>query len=122
MQYGGVMMESVPEEILEMAHSILSMDAPRHTTLRKVIASVFTPRRIKLIEDQIKAQAAAIVDDLREHGEVDLVEAVSARLPMWTISEMIGVPEEERQVVTDAANAMVCGTTLTSSATTTRCR
>ncbi|HUR76028.1 MAG TPA: cytochrome P450 [Sporichthya sp.] len=107
MEYGGVMMENVPEEILEMAHSILSMDAPRHTTLRKVISSVFTPRRVKLIEDQIKAQAAAIVDDLGEHGEVDLVETVSGRLPMWTISEMIGVPEEERQVVTDAANAMV---------------
>ncbi len=106
-QYGGVMMENVPEEILEMAHSILSMDAPRHTLLRKVISSVFTPRRIKLIEAQIQAQAASIVDDLGSSGEVDLVEAVSARMPMWTISEMVGVPEEERQIVTDAANAMV---------------
>ena len=61
MQYGGVMMENVPEDIIEMAHSILSMDNPKHGRLRKLISSAFTPRRVRLIEDQIKAQAAAIV-------------------------------------------------------------
>ncbi|WP_019874663.1 cytochrome P450 [Sporichthya polymorpha] len=107
MEFGGVMMENVPEDIIEMAHSILSMDDPRHGRLRKIISSVFTPRRVRLIEDQIAAQAAAIVDDLGSSGEVNFVSAVSARLPMWTISEMIGVPPEDRQTFTDAANAMV---------------
>ncbi|GAA0610660.1 cytochrome P450 [Sporichthya brevicatena] len=107
MEFGGVMMENVPEDIIEMAHSILSMDDPRHGRLRMIISSVFTPRRVKLIEDQIAAQAAAIVDDLGPSGEVNFVSAVSARLPMWTISEMIGVPPEDRQTFTDAANAMV---------------
>ena len=107
MQYGGVMMENVPEDIIEMAHSILSMDNPKHGRQRKLISSAFTPRRVRLIEDQIKAQAAAIVDDLGSTGEVNFVKAVSARLPMWTISEMIGIPEEDRQKVTDAADSMV---------------
>lgn len=107
MQYGGVMMENVPEDIIEMAHSILSMDDPRHSRLRKLISSVFTPRRVRLIEDQIKAQAAAIVDDLGSSGEADFVSAVAARLPMWTISQMIGIPPEDRQRFTDAADAMV---------------
>ncbi|MGQ0625247.1 MAG: cytochrome P450 [Sporichthyaceae bacterium] len=105
--YGGVMMENVPEDLLEMAHSILSMDAPRHASLRKLISSVFTPRRVAMIEAQIKAQAAAIVDELGSSGECDIVHAVSARLPMWTVSEMIGIPPESRQRVADAANAMV---------------
>ncbi len=106
-EYGGTMMENVPEDILEMAHSILAMDAPRHARTRKVISSVFTPRRIRLIEDQIKAQARSIVADLGEHGEVDLVQAVSKRLPMWTLSEMIGIPADDREEVVAAANAMV---------------
>jgi cytochrome P450 len=107
-QYGGVMLEDAPEDVLEAAHSILAMDAPRHRTQRKVIASVFTPKRTKQIEDQIANQARLIVDDLlASSGEVDFVTAVSARLPMWTISEMIGIPEERRQEVADAANAMV---------------
>ncbi|ANY07378.1 cytochrome P450 [Pseudonocardia sp. HH130630-07] len=106
--YGGVMLEDVPEDMLEAAHSILAMDAPRHARQRRVIASVFTPRRTRRIEDQIRAQAAAIVDDLLAlGGEADFVTAVAARLPMWTISEMIGIPAQRRQEVADAANAMV---------------
>lgn len=107
-QYGGVMLEDAPEDVLEGAHSILAMDAPRHNRLRKVIGSVFTPRRVARIEEQIAAQARRIVDDLLAlPGEADFVSAVSARLPMWTISEMLGVPEDRRQAVADAANAMV---------------
>jgi cytochrome P450 len=109
MQYGGVMLENVPEDMLEAAHSILSMDAPRHAKQRKVIASVFTPRRVRTIEEQIRAQARGIVDDLVASGtgEVDLVDRVSSRLPMWTISEMIGIEEPDRERVARAANAMV---------------
>jgi cytochrome P450 len=105
--YGGVMLEDVPEDIAEAAHSILAMDAPRHTTLRKVISSVFTPRRVARIEDQIRAQARAIVADVAEAGEIEFVERVSARLPMWTVSEMIGIAEPDRERVARAANALV---------------
>lgn len=107
-QYGGVMLEDVPEDMLEAAHSILAMDAPRHHRQRKVISSVFTPRRVRQIEEQIAEQARLIVDDLLAgDGSADFVTAVAARLPMWTISQMIGIPPERRQEVADAANAMV---------------
>ena len=106
-QYGGVMLENVPEDMLEAAHSILSMDAPRHAKQRKVIASVFTPRRVRTIEEQIRAQAAAIVDGIAAKGEIDFVDEVATRLPMWTISEMIGIEEPDRERVARAANAMV---------------
>ncbi|MFP5019775.1 cytochrome P450 [Pseudonocardia phyllosphaerae] len=107
-EYGGVMLEDAPEDVLEAAHSILAMDAPRHNTLRKVISSVFTPRRVRQIEDQIADQARRIVDDFEQTtGTVDFVSTVSARLPMWTISEMIGIPDEKRTEIADAAGAMV---------------
>jgi cytochrome P450 len=105
--YGGVMLENVPEDMLEAAHSILAMDAPRHAKQRKVIASVFTPKRVRTIEEQIRAQAAAIVDDVVGLAEFDFVSQVAARLPMWTISEMIGIEEPDRERIARAANAMV---------------
>ncbi|MEV4147668.1 cytochrome P450 [Amycolatopsis sp. NPDC049691] len=104
---GGVTFEDVPDEILEMATSILTMDSPRHGKVRRVISSTFTPKRIALIQDQIAEQARKIVDAIAPLGEVEFVSAVSARLPMWTISEMIGIPEDQREAVTDAANLMV---------------
>jgi cytochrome P450 len=104
---GGVTFEEMPEEILEMASSILTMDDPRHQKVRKLVSSVFTPKRVKLIEEQIANQAKLIVEAIRGEGEVEFVRAVSARLPMWTISEMIGIPEDRRQEVVDAAHAMI---------------
>jgi cytochrome P450 len=106
-EFGGVMLENAPEDILEAAHSILAMDAPRHARVRKVISSVFTPRRVATIEGQIRTQARRIVDDVAPRGEVDFVEEISARLPMWTLSEMIGIAEADRERVARAANAMV---------------
>ena len=106
-EFGGVMLEDVPEDVLEAAHSILAMDAPRHAKQRKLISSVFTPRRVARIEEQIRAQARGVVDAIAPLGEIDFVEHVSARLPVWTISEMIGVDEPDRDRVAAAANAMV---------------
>lgn len=85
-EFGGVMLETVPPDVLEAAHSILAMDAPRHAKLRKVISSVFTPRRGEADRGQIRGQATLIVDGVAGGGEFDFVERVSARLPMWTIS------------------------------------
>jgi cytochrome P450 len=59
------------------------------------------------IEEQIRAQARGIVDTIAPLGEIDFVEQVSARLPVWTISEMIGIDEADRDRVAAAANAMV---------------
>ncbi|SNR60512.1 Cytochrome P450 [Haloechinothrix alba] len=103
----GVTFEDMPSEVLEMASSILTMDAPRHTKVRKLISSTFTPKRISLIEDQIYRQAHEIVRGIAHLGDVEFVSAVSARLPMWTISEMIGIPEEKREEVREAANLMI---------------
>ncbi|KAA0120526.1 cytochrome P450 [Mycolicibacterium sp. P9-22] len=104
---GGVTFEDMPNEVLEAASSILSMDEPRHGKVRRVVSSVFTPRRTNLIRDQIFNQARQIVDGIAHRSdEVEFVEAVSAQLPMWTVSEMIGIPEEQRLEVTEAAAHM----------------
>jgi cytochrome P450 len=106
-EFGGVMLEDAPPDLLEAAHSILAMDAPKHARQRKLISSVFTPRRVALIEEQIRRQARLIVDAVAPLGEIDFVDRVAARLPMWTISEMIGIDEADRERVAHAANSMV---------------
>jgi len=87
-----------PPEALDAMASILVLDAPRHTKIRNLISKAFTQRRLQTIRDQIAAQSASIVADLAviESGQADFVEHVSARLPLWTISEMVGVPVELR--------------------------
>jgi cytochrome P450 len=103
----GVMIEAVPDEILDAAQSFLSMDAAKHSTLRRLISSVFTPRQVAKISDQVDRQAIQIVDDLLKTKDGDFVEQVSKRLPMWTIYEMIGLPAEKRDEAAHHADGMV---------------
>jgi cytochrome P450 len=104
---GGVIIEPVPEDMLDAAQSFLAMDGEKHSSLRKLISSVFTPKQVAKIGDQIANQAKAIVDDLLKTKEGDFVEQVSKRLPMWTIYEMMGLPEEKREETTRYADGMV---------------
>lgn len=103
----GVMIEAVPDDILDAAQSFLAKDGAAHSTLRKLISSVFTPRQVAKIEDQIKSQATRIVDDLLKTKDGDFVEQVSKRLPMWTVFEMIGLPTELRDEAAHNADGMV---------------
>ncbi|WP_245818899.1 cytochrome P450 [Haloechinothrix alba] len=103
----GVTMEEMPEDMAAAASSFLGMDPPRHTRLRRLVSSAFTPKQVKKIDDQINNQARRIVDDLLDVGDCDFVAQVSKRLPMWTIFEMLGVPQELREEGYRAADGMV---------------
>jgi cytochrome P450 len=104
----GVIFENVPEELLEASQSFLAMDPPRHTFLRKLVSAAFTPRQVRRIEDSIKANAKTIVEELRVAGSgADFVEQCAKELPIRTLSDMVGIPESERQRVAHAADAMV---------------
>ncbi|BBZ71043.1 cytochrome P450 [Mycobacterium paraseoulense] len=104
----GVMFENIPVELLEASQSFLAMDPPRHTKLRKLVSAAFTPRQIRRIEDSIQANARAIVEELQCAGSgADFVDHCAKQLPIRTLSDMVGIPESERERVAHAADALV---------------
>ena len=103
----GVGLGEIPPEILELNASFLVMDDPKHTQLRRLVSSAFTPRRIAALDEAITAQATRIVDEFVERGSGDVVEHLSTKLPLWTISTMMGVPESMRSEFREAAEAQV---------------
>jgi cytochrome P450 len=103
----GVLFEEIPEEVIEASSSFLAMDAPRHTQLRKLVSSAFTPRQIARINTQVENQSRRLVDRLIDIGDCDFVAEVSRKLPQWTIYEMIGLPEDLRDAATDGADGMI---------------
>lgn len=102
----GVALSPMPAEIQRFASFFLSMDPPQHTVYRRLISSAFTPRNVRQIEEQIHRNAIAIVDDLVGAGDVDFVAACSARLPMLTIMDMLGVPTADQPAVAYAAEKL----------------
>ena len=64
----------IPPEIAEWLGSMINMDAPKHTKLRLIVNRGFTPRQVdQRIEDDVRAQARDIVDDVADKGECDFV-------------------------------------------------
>lgn len=99
----GIVFESMPQELLDAGQGFIAMDPPRHTKVRKLLASAFTPRQMRRISEQIEANARRIVDDIAAKGEVDFVAEVAGLLPMHNICDMVGIPEEYRRTVAHEA-------------------
>jgi len=102
----GVALDPMPAEFQRIATFFLTMDPPEHTRYRALISAAFTPRHLRRIEEQIHTNAVRIVDDLVGAGDVDFVEACSARLPMTTIMDMLGVPTTDQPAVAKAAEKL----------------
>src|SRR5437763_8686579 len=103
----GVQFGDVPQELLEASQSFLAMDAPRHTKLRGLVSAAFTPRQVARIEEGIDRNARQIVEAAAPTGGGAFVELIAKRLPLVTISDMIGVPDADREQVGARAHLLV---------------
>jgi cytochrome P450 len=77
----GTQFADAPPELLEASMSFLAMDAPRHTKLRGLVSSAFTPRQVARIEEGIRVNARRIVADAASRSGGDFVQLVAKRLP-----------------------------------------
>lgn len=82
--------------LVQKVPSLLSMDPPDHTRLRKLANRGFTPRLIRAMEPRVQAIVHDLLEPLMQHGEADLVPLFTVPLPIIVIAEMLGV-EVERQ-------------------------
>ncbi|GAB2683062.1 cytochrome P450 [Thalassiella azotivora] len=79
--------------------TILGMDPPEHTRLRRLVAGAFTARRVEALRPRIAGLVDDLLDDLlRREPPVDLVEAFSLPLPVQVICELLGVPASDQQL------------------------
>jgi cytochrome P450 len=86
---------------------LLNMDNPDHRVYRRLTSRWFTPAALARRAPRIEAIARRIVDTLAaggREGECDFVTAVAARLPLKVIAEILGVPEEDEDLVLELSN------------------
>ncbi len=87
--------------------SFLAMDPPRHTRMRALVSRGFTPRRVADLEPRIRRIARDYLGRFAEQGRCDFIADFAGRLPMDVISEMLGVPEGDRDELRGWADAVV---------------
>jgi cytochrome P450 len=76
--------------------SILYLDPPRHYEYRRLVNRAFTPRRVATLEPRVRALTTELLDGIEPTQVVDLVDAVSAPLPLLVIAELLGLPASDR--------------------------
>jgi cytochrome P450 len=100
---------AVPEEFRLFSRSIISIDPPDHTRLRKLVQPSFTGRGMQALRGSIQQIADDLLDqaerEAAERGELapdrqmDLIEAFAYPFPVTVISDMLGIPREDRETI-----------------------
>lgn len=85
---------------LGLAPTIVMLDPPRHTQLRRLVGQAFSPRRVALLEDEIRAFVVARIDAMArataDGAPVDLHVDFSSPIPTFVLGRLLGVPEADR--------------------------
>ncbi len=91
--------------------SFLAMDDPAHLRLRTLVSKGFTPRRIRELEPRVTELAVQHLDVMLEKARtdstVDYVAEFAGKLPMDVISELMGVPVEDRDRIRAMADGVM---------------
>ena len=85
-------------EFFPIEDSILGMDAPEHTRIRRLVSATFTARRMQALRGRAQEVVDDLLDAMAEAPQpVDLVQAVALPLPITMICELLGVPFDDRE-------------------------
>jgi cytochrome P450 len=94
----GTVMEMITADPAEIEMMIF-MDPPEHTRYRRLVSKAFTPRRMALLEEDIRALCARLLDELVGRSSFDYVQDFAAKVPAYVIAALLGAPPEDRDRV-----------------------
>jgi cytochrome P450 len=95
-------------EGLDVGNDILiNKDQPEHTWHRRLVSRVFTPMAVASQEENVRAVCRELLADVRERGQIDVVDEFSLVLPIAVICEMLGIPADARSTIHDRSSRML---------------
>jgi len=101
-----------PHQTLPFMHRLINenmlfSDPPDHTRLRGLVNQAFTPRRIEQMAPRIQTIANDLLAQVASQGEMDLIADFALPLPTIIITDMLGIPDEDRDEVQDWSQAII---------------
>ncbi|UGQ12224.1 cytochrome P450 [Yinghuangia sp. ASG 101] len=100
---GGIL-ELIKSGFVAPPGTLIFEDPPVHDIHRKLLARVFTPRRVATLEPQVRAFCARALDTVADEDRFDLVQALSIDMPMRVIGMLLGIPESDQEAIRDSGN------------------
>ncbi len=103
----GISLEEQGLEELEARRSMIDMDPPRHSRLRRLVSKLFTRSAVAQYEGFVREQARAVIDRALAKGEFDFVEEVSRELPIRVLARIMGIPDADLPMCIELGDAMI---------------
>jgi cytochrome P450 len=100
---------ATPQALGYVRQMMLNMDPPDHSRLRRLLGQSFTLRAVSQLEDRIRSHARAICDRVftGSRGECDFAKDLAADLPLLTLADVLGVPQQDRWLLFDWSNRVI---------------
>jgi cytochrome P450 len=86
----------VPPMFRPLESTMVDLDPPDHTRLRQFVYKAFTPRLIEQMRERVQTLANELLDAVTRKAEMDLIREYALPLPMTIITEILGVPTQDR--------------------------
>ncbi len=107
---GHIQIYDIDKDALEARASMIDMDPPVHTRLRRVVSSAFTPRHVESYRDAVQSRVTMALDDVVAGGGGEWVKKVAAPIPIGVICDIMGVPAEDEDFMVSLSDHLVAGT------------
>jgi cytochrome P450 len=100
---------ATPHALGYVQRMMLNMDPPDHSRLRRLLGRSFTQRAVSQLADRIRDHARTICDRVftGPRGECDFAKDVAADLPLLTLADVLGMPQQDRWLLFDWSNRVI---------------
>ena len=100
---------ATPQALGYVRQMMLNMDPPDHSRLRRLLTRSFTRRAVSRLEHRIRSHARDICARVftGPRGECDFATDVAADLPLLTLADVLGVPQQDRWLLFDWSNRVI---------------
>ena len=105
---GSTLEEMTPEE-LAVRRSMMDLDPPAHSRIRRLLSRGFTPRVVAAYENAFRLMTAEVLTEVLARGEFDLVEAISKQIPVLWLCEHMGIPRHMSDRLIEWTDRMLVG-------------
>ena len=103
----GAIVELIKANIEIPSGTVIFEAPPIHDVHRKLLARMFTPRKINALEPKIREFCAQSLDPLVGTERFDFITDFGAQMPMKVISSLLGIPEDDQKMIRDYGNSQL---------------
>lgn len=103
----GIRIEDMKPDEMAARRTLMELDPPAHTTLRRLVQPPFSFREVASYERALRLMARTVIDEVRPHTTFDFVALLARQLPMRMLGKLLGVPDEDGPWLVRRGDALI---------------